>query len=317
MRFCLFLIMLLSYNEAFASDPDTFEYYIDSKSKECKKEKACLVRRRVKDGMLYFVKDYFIPEGTLQVEGAYSDKALEVQEGFFYWYYPNRHLQAKGRYIHGKKMGVWKSYTENDILIDSSYYLNGFPYISSCKWDRNGKLIFKGEYDKDGSGRGYETEFYPDGSLASFGKFSEGYKRDSVWQFYHPNGKIACNVIFDKGHTLQKECLDETGKITLDCDSTNLKKINDGIMKHVMSTLRYPEDARDHGNQGQVLVHFIINMDGTISNVVPYAWSIGTTQSCVNEAVRVIKTIPNVGPVRIYNKAVEYGTFQSVFYRLD
>lgn len=296
---------------------DTAEYFTNYKFNKCKKADACYYRKVYKEGILYFVKDYYLDSSSLQMSGAFSDDSFKVQEGFFYWYHPNKHLQSKGRFVHGKKMGLWKSYSEDDRLIDSTYYLNDIPYISASQWDLASNLVFTGNYDKEGKGSGVEIGYYPDGKIASHGKRSAGYMRDSIWTFYHPNSKIASQVTFSNNVAVKKECFDENGNPQKECDSSNLKQLKDGWIKHVMSTLRYPEDARENGNQGLVEIQFEIDFNGNVQSVRPYISSQRINYSCIKEAERVIHSLPNRGPVKIYNRPVRYFANQPITFRLE
>ncbi len=318
MRLCFIISALLLYSiSTLGFVQDTSQYYINSKSEKCKAKDAVLIRREVNDGILHFIKDYYIQSGTLQMEGAYSDTNRQIAEGFFYWYHPNRHLSQKGRYVHGKKVGIWKSYSENDVIIDSSYYLNGMPYMSSHRWSEDGKLVFKGEYDKDGKGTGYETEYYLDGAMASFGKYADGHQKDSVWTFFYVNQKPASKLIFEKGKVLKMDCYDENGNILNSCDSFNLTLVKSNLGKLASNNLHYPDDARESGAEGIVLIHCIINDDGTITGVKAYGWSPTVTQSCINEAVNAITSIPKIEPVRVYNRPITYETFIPLSFRLE
>lgn len=73
------------------------------------------------------------------------------------------------------------------------------------------------------------------------------------------------------------------------------------MMKFIQSNIEYPEIPREMGIQGVVNVHFVVNKDGSISNV--------TTDTKLNkelekEAMRVISIMPNWKPGEQAGKAV-------------
>ncbi|MFN2395112.1 MAG: TonB family protein [Bacteroidales bacterium] len=69
----------------------------------------------------------------------------------------------------------------------------------------------------------------------------------------------------------------------------------DGLMKFLMENLRYPEEARNAGIQGTVFVSFIVEKDGSVSDVKVLR-SVAT--SLDEEAMRVAKAMPAWKPGR-------------------
>ncbi len=86
------------------------------------------------------------------------------------------------------------------------------------------------------------------------------------------------------------------------------------LMKYLRDNMRYPEAAIDQNIQGTVLVEFVVNEDGSISNVVPQKELGG---GCTQEAIRVIKAMPKWTPGRNNNKAVKVYYKVPVVFRLN
>jgi protein TonB len=53
--------------------------------------------------------------------------------------------------------------------------------------------------------------------------------------------------------------------------------------------MKYPEEAKELGVQGKVFVTFVVEIDGSISNVRVLR---GIGSGCDDEAVRVVKSMP-------------------------
>ena len=66
------------------------------------------------------------------------------------------------------------------------------------------------------------------------------------------------------------------------------------MMQFISKTIIYPTDAASNGIQGRVLCQFVVNKDGSLSDVVVTRSS--GTASLDAEAVRVIKEMPNWVP---------------------
>ena len=64
---------------------------------------------------------------------------------------------------------------------------------------------------------------------------------------------------------------------------------NNNLMRYIASNVEYPEEARKKGIQGRVFISFIIEKDGSVSNVTVAR---GTHKLLDNAAVNVIKNIP-------------------------
>jgi TonB family protein len=61
------------------------------------------------DGMTLVRLHY--TDGTLKMEGSYSDNKLTVANGTFSFYYHNGQLESQGEFCNGKKCGVWKRWS--------------------------------------------------------------------------------------------------------------------------------------------------------------------------------------------------------------
>lgn len=64
---------------------------------------------------------------------------------------------------------------------------------------------------------------------------------------------------------------------------------------------RYPSEAYRHGIQGRVLCSFVVNTDGSISNISILK---GVEPSLNREAIRIFSKMPNWKPGRINGQAV-------------
>ena len=62
------------------------------------------------------------------------------------------------------------------------------------------------------------------------------------------------------------------------------------LMKFMCDNLQYPQDALEQGKEGRVLVQFVIEKDGSVSD---YKVVKGISPSLDAEAMRVAKMIPN------------------------
>jgi protein TonB len=73
------------------------------------------------------------------------------------------------------------------------------------------------------------------------------------------------------------------------------------MSEFITSNINYPEVAREAGVQGRVYVRFVVEQDGSISNVKVMR---GIGSGCDEEAMRVIKSMPKWKPGKQHGKTV-------------
>lgn len=71
---------------------------------------------------------------------------------------------------------------------------------------------------------------------------------------------------------------------------------NEQMKKYLQKNLNYPARARENETQGSVLVEFIINSNGKVSNVKPANANKFNDKDLENEALRVVSKLPNLKP---------------------
>ena len=86
------------------------------------------------------------------------------------------------------------------------------------------------------------------------------------------------------------------------------------LMEYVAKNIKYPQIARETGIQGRVFVGFVVEPDGSISNVKLLR---GIGGGCDEEATRVIKSLPKWKPGKQRGKAVRVSYQIPVFFKLQ
>ena len=85
------------------------------------------------------------------------------------------------------------------------------------------------------------------------------------------------------------------------------------LMEYISENIKYPQNARETGIQGRVFVGFIVEPDGSVSNVKLLR---GIGGGCDEEAIRVIKSLPKWEPGKQRGKAVRVAYQLPVFFRI-
>jgi protein TonB len=83
--------------------------------------------------------------------------------------------------------------------------------------------------------------------------------------------------------------------------------------KYVSEKIKYPAQARRMGIEGKVFVEFVINKDGTLTDVKSIK---GIGAGCDEEAVRIIQSAPAWNPGKQRGKAVKQRYTLPIFFKL-
>lgn len=92
---------------------------------------------------------------------------------------------------------------------------------------------------------------------------------------------------------------------------------NEQMKKYLQRNLRYPESAKENNKQGSVLVEFIINTNGLISDVKPANAARFNDKDLEKEAIRVISKLPNLQPGRVKGESVNVRYTIPITFRLS
>ena len=88
----------------------------------------------------------------------------------------------------------------------------------------------------------------------------------------------------------------------------------EGMMSFMMQNMKYPKEAEKDKAQGTVVVHFVIEADGSISNIkVPDSLKIHPVLDAA--AVQFVKKMPKWKPAKLNGKAVRQRANTAVQYR--
>ena len=86
------------------------------------------------------------------------------------------------------------------------------------------------------------------------------------------------------------------------------------LLEYVATHIKYPQIARETGIQGRVFVGFVVEPDGSVSNVKILR---GIGGGCDEEAMRVIKSLPKWKPGKQRGKAVRVSYQIPVLFKLQ
>lgn len=86
------------------------------------------------------------------------------------------------------------------------------------------------------------------------------------------------------------------------------------LMRYIASNVKYPAEAQKNGIQGRVVVSFVVDVDGGISNVEVVR---PVDPSLNKEALRVVKSMPKWIPGRQNGEYVRVRYNVPIAFRLE
>jgi TonB family protein len=88
----------------------------------------------------------------------------------------------------------------------------------------------------------------------------------------------------------------------------------DAFYRYIASEMKYPLQARQQGIEGRIFVQFVVEKDGSLSDVQAIK---GIGSGCDDEAVRVIQNAPSFKPGKQRGKPVRVRMVMPITFKLD
>jgi len=228
----------------------------------------------------------------------YSDgrPLQEVGFGFDEEYEIHYMYDSVGNKILENGTGTWYSIYEEyevpgKIILRGNFKGNVVDGDWMCQLN-NGEIVYKQKFKKGKILESYFTN--PDGSKAQ--DFPKGfnnvlmppYKHHVTNEFIHVKG--IDRSLYPALKRLPLPTMASSDEIYLEVEETAIPRGGmSAFYETIGRNLRYPAEARKNGISGKVFVEFIINKDGTLSDVRAIK---GIGYGCDEEAVRVVSLSP-------------------------
>ena len=181
--------------------------------------------------------------------------------------------------------------TVNEGKIVREYYLSG-KLKSECHLaaEQNEKLK-----NKKDVWEGTFRMWYESGQLKRDIDYHKN-KIDGHLTTYWENGKVKRHELFQEDKSVEGKCYDENGQETTYYPFHKMPEFPGGekvLMLLISRNLKYPVDAQEAGIQGKVIVHFVIDEAGKVTNISIIQ---SLFPSMDNEAQRVVYNLPQWTP---------------------
>jgi hypothetical protein len=248
----------------------------------------------------------------MQMQGSYLDSLSEVAHGEFRYFHPNRRLATAGKYVKGKKQGLWLDYYADGMMKDSTVYVDGIKTGTCLSWHSNGYVSDSAVYATDGSG--VVVSWFDNGSPSKAGRYNAGFKKTGKWVFYHKNGKPSAIEVYENDQLVTKENFDESGTIVVgvgDRDEPATFKGGMNAWKQFLEKqIYFPSQYKIvNADEAVVVVQGVVDEEGNVTDVQvinPFASDFDKI------AVNALRKSPKWTPAVSHNRHVKYQIQQYV-----
>lgn len=239
-------------------------------------------------------------------------------------FYLNGNIRSQTDFLNGLRHGNHREYYIDGQIAASATY-NKEAYIGKIyRFSPDSIVTFEMEMDSTESGK--FIRYSKDGAhVLATGQFKNSYS-DGKWKFFDESGELintekhnsdatrkeiygdknAENIFIPFEETIDKLFLEDLGLPIVVRPETIVDKPDlyaefpngaNAMKEFIQNTVNYPESAINNNQTGKVYISFIVELDGSLTDVKILR---GVYPDLDAEAIRIVNSMPNWNPA-IYN----------------
>ncbi len=278
-----------------AAQNKVYTYYLNTKMEIVPKEKAVVVGKGRTLDSTYLVQYYKMADNRLLWLEQFKDSTLEVLHGDRVLYHANKKVEEKSHYENNRLTGPTMKWDSTGRLTDSGYY-------------QNDKLLFqtKKQYTKNGW-------LYNTVVTDSINNTMIDTDYDSIGNKIRDIAFVGSNGIWTEYKEGTIESVDSV--FTREDRAAEFPTQNGGWRAYLERNLNGMVPIRNGatGGQGTVIIQFVVEKDGTLSNMKALT-KIG--YGAEEEVLRILKKSPKWIPASRYGKIVKAYRKQPVTFQI-
>lgn len=278
-KLILFLFLVFLWNPIFAQS--TIKY-LDARYKEIEKRKAVyqMTETELNDSVYKTIRH----KGQNQISAIIVSPKNNPDYAFQTEFQSNGLKLNQGPFISERKQGLWYYFNKEGIIYCSKqfeqdiekYYTSYFP-----KGQKRKEVgVRKGEYD------GLCTYYDKLGNIILQGKYKKTI-RIGEFQHFYPSSDSVISELADTNQAKDSFLAVET-----------MPKFPGGeaaMMQYIINNLVYPEEAKDGGIEGIIMVKFTVRKDGFVYDAMPLGSEI-LGYGCERACIELIENMPDWAP---------------------
>lgn len=296
MKKILFLNLVLLSTIAFAQKKQNI-YYLKYNGAEVQKDSADFTRiiQEPDSGEVNFVLLEYYPDDQKKLIGHVSkfDPRL-IYEGQIITFYPNGKKQDIITYENGERIGKAYFFYKNGQMQKVTEYFPGAARPSAGKYSPDSQKMIS-YFDSTGTelvkeGNGYVKYLNDKQGIIEEGAYANGVK-DGTWK-----GKLGKNTyeeVYENGTFVNGKAALEDGSVNSYKDPEQMPGFKGGLQafyNFVGRNYRYPPEAKEAGIRGRLILGFVVEKDGSLSNIKLLKDIGGGTGP---EAIKLLKKSPD------------------------
>lgn len=274
--------------------------------------------------------NYYDTLGNLEMTEFYVDNE---KEGAKKKMYPNGQVKVFEEYVDGRRHGQYREFYEDSTIRAEATFINGSIRGLAKRFSIDGKLIL--DMNIDTTGNGQLRAYYLNGDIRKEGAFEEGYRLGTwntynrghelsktkeypktVFEYQRSKGVVTYrteNLIseFFNGYDFGNEEL--FGLVYYPDVEAEFPGGSRGLQRYINSNVLYPAKAIDKNVQGKVYLSFVVEADGSISNIRVLKGH----RLLKKESIRVVKNMPAWKPGEYKRKKVRTRCRLPIVYTLE
>ncbi len=295
-------VLLILCGNYMAAAQETEKRYYDEHLLLCSKDEARYIFTFTGKGTKWYVEEHNL-DGALLMTGYVNsmDKSFALaRDGRFVYYSASGHKVKEGAYTSGVYDGKWLFYYSGTDTLEREIEYRGGAKLHARDFDkRKGWVRSETIYGRD---KGEDTTTY-------YSRYDNGQiKRVSGYK----GGKVGAELCYTMAG-IDTVCSEERGgKMYTFVEQMPSPPYNLG--QYLSLNIVYPKAAKKANIQGRVAIRFVVNEDGSISDVMVEE---GVSPELDEEAVRVISTMPRWRAGKQNGKPVKVQYTQPITFKLS
>jgi TonB family protein len=295
-----FILLCVSlYSEVSAQKKDTTVYYIQSSGKTVSTKDSAdffvliLPPDTTVDKNLFIVKYYYRSGKVAMVSNSTTNTLNNLKfEGRSVSFSPNGRMIQISNYSNGQLSGdVMNYYPNGKLYTVKNYVPDKKPFLKQCN-DSTGVVLAENGNGKwiEFDGKNFKMPFV-EGDVVNGMEQGEWHGRR--------NDSVTIAKEYKNGFIVSSKTFDKSGKEIDEKIFTSINKVPEfpgGLKQFAIflgSMIHYPYVAWQNGVQGRVIITFVVEKDGSLSDIKVVR---GIGNGCDEEAIRVMRLSPRWSP---------------------
>lgn len=253
----------------------------------------------------------FDEAGQLMLEGNYLNTK---KQGIWTAYYPNGKKKSETPYVRGAVTGVYRKWHANGKLLIEMQCQNGSTSAEPKIWNESGKPLKK--TDKEYTAlleSSMPGDVYDDPSRYNAPRRRPDNYPPVIEEVIRVDQGDMDGAVMDEPMPEKQQ---EDNVLMFAEEMPEFPGGQAAMMDFIKKSIRYPETAKEAGIQGTVYVNFIVEKDGSLTNVKVIK-GVNGGMGLNEEAVRVINSMPKWTPGKMNGKPVRVSMNLPVRFKLD